>query len=137
MTAGGRPATLSIRRVDGRFAVHRLPPDADLPADLPTGTLVSVTRTPEELSVVVPEGTVVPGSRVETGWACFRVVGPLAFTWTGIVASLTTALAEAGVPVFVLSTFDTDWILTPGERSDDAVRALRAAGHDVDGTGAG
>lgn len=132
MTAGDRPASLTIRRVDGRFAVHRLPPDAEPPTDLPTGTLVSLTRTPEELSVVVPEGTPVPGSRVESGWACFRVVGPLAFAWTGIVASLTTALADARVPVFVLSTFDTDWILVPDGRADDAARALRAGGHDVE-----
>lgn len=132
MSADGRPARLTIRRVDGRFAVHRLPPDATLPDPLPTGTLTSVTRTPEELSVVVPEGTPVPGSRVEAGWSCFRVVGPLAFTWTGIVASLSTALSDAGVPVFVLSTFDTDWILVPADRSDDAARAIRASGHDVD-----
>lgn len=132
MSASDRPAHLTIRRVDGRFAIHRLPPDADLPTGLPTGTLASVTRTPEELSVVVPEGTPVPGSRVEAGWACFRVVGPLAFTWTGIVASLATALADASVPVFVLSTFDTDWILVPVDRADDAARAFRANGHDVD-----
>ena len=132
MSETARPSRLAIRRVDGRFAVHRLPPDAAFPTPLPTGTLVSVTRTPEELSIVVPEGTPVPGSRVEAGWSCYRVVGPLAFTWTGIVASLSTALANADVPVFVLSTFDTDWILVPDDRVDDAARALRASGHDVD-----
>ena len=131
MNADDQPAHLTIRRVDGRFAVHRLDADAELPSGLPRDTLVSVTRTPEELSVVVPDGTDIPGSRVERGWACFCVVGPLAFSWTGIVASLSTALADAGVPVFVLSTFDTDWILVPGDRADDATTAFEAAGHEV------
>lgn len=133
MTGDDRPRRLAIRTVEGRFAVHRLPPDAEMPADLPRGPLVSVTRTPEELSVVAPEGTAVLGSRCEPDWACYRIVGPLSFSWTGIVASLTSALADAAVPVFVLSTFDTDWILVPAARVDDAARAFRAAGHDVDG----
>ena len=85
MSETARPSRLAIRRVDGRFAVHRLPPDAAFPTPLPTGTLVSVTRTPEDLSIVVPVGTPVPGSRVAAGWACYRVVGPLAVTGSGIV----------------------------------------------------
>ena len=127
--AGPRPA---LYRVPGRLAVHRLPPDAAVPS-LPSGPLVSVTRTPEELSIVCPEGAALAGARTESGWACFRVAGPLDFALTGVVAALSRALADAGIPIFVVSTYDTDWILTPETRATAAAEAWRRAGHAVDG----
>lgn len=124
--------TLALARVPGRFAVHRLPPGADVPA-LPGGALVSVTRTPDELSIVCAEHVAVPGARTEGGWACFRILGPLDFALTGVVATIAAAPADAGIPIFVLSTYDTDWILTPADRAGDAAGAWRRAGHTVDG----
>ena len=79
--------------------------------------------------MVCPEARVAPGVRREGGWRCLRVRGPLAFSETGVLASLASPLAAAGVPIFVLSTFDTDYLLIPGDRLETALRALATAGH--------
>ena len=110
------------------LAVCRLPAGAPTP-DWAAGEPCSVTRTPEELSIVCAQDRVPADVRHEGGWRCFAVRGPLAFELTGVLASLAAPLAEAGVPVFALSTFDTDYLLVPGERLEQAVNALAAAGH--------
>jgi hypothetical protein len=99
------------------------------------GRFVSVTRTPGELSVVCAEEVVPEGVQAEKGWAMLELEGPFAFGLTGILAGFLGPLAEAGVPVFALSTYDTDWVLVPGGRLAEAVRALEEAGHSPVGQG--
>jgi hypothetical protein len=114
----------------GRYAVCRLDVGAALP-EARGGRFWSVTRTPDEVSVVCEEGAEPPGARVESGWALIEIAGPFAFTLTGVLASVLDPLAEAGVGVFTLSTFDTDWVLVPAARLEDSVRALAKADHMV------
>ncbi len=113
------------------MAVCRLPADAPVPAGLLDAGFCSVTRTAEELSIVLPADRARAGWKTETGWRMLQVAGPLDFELTGIVAGLTTPLAEAGLPVFVVSTFDTDYLLVRSDRLDAAIEALREAGHVV------
>lgn len=103
-----------------------MPPWADA-----GGPPASVTRTAAELSVVCAEDAVPDGVTAERGWRALEAQGPFAFTLTGVLASLLVPLADAGVPIFALSTFDTDYVLVPAARAEDAVTALREAGHDV------
>ncbi|MGO9065042.1 MAG: ACT domain-containing protein [Myxococcaceae bacterium] len=110
----------------------RLDADGSAPA-WAAGALTSVTRTPDELSVVCAEEVVPNGVRAELGFRCLAVVGPLSFATTGLIASLSAVLAEAGVSIFVLSTFDTDLLLVRQAFLAPAVAALRAAGHHVTG----
>jgi hypothetical protein len=126
------PPRLTLLPVAGRFAVCRLPADAPVPA-WAGGTFVSVTRTPDELSVVCPEEAVPAAVRSEPGWLCWRVAGAMPFTLVGVLASLTAPLADAGVGVFAVSTFDTDYLLVKAGDGDAAVAALRRAGHAVPG----
>ncbi|MBL0161290.1 MAG: ACT domain-containing protein [Bryobacterales bacterium] len=119
---------LAFRVCDGRWAVCRLAPDAEIPSWLGTG-FVSITRTPHELSIVCPEQGVPAEVQAERAWACLQLQGPFAFTLTGVLASFLAPLAAARVPIFALSTYDTDWVLIPGSRLDDALSALAAAGH--------
>ncbi|MGW3999577.1 ACT domain-containing protein [Amycolatopsis sp. NPDC004772] len=125
---------LAIDVRPGEYAVVRLPADAAVPAELfePGEALVSVTRTPGELSVICPAGREPAGATAaEDGWRLLSVRGPLEFTLTGIIAALASELAAAGVALFSISTFDTDHILVRGGDLDDAVAALREAGHEV------
>ena len=117
----------------GRLAVCRLPGDAPLADWMWAGGLASVTRRAGELSVVCDEAAVPDGQEAETGWRALTVAGPLAFSLTGVLASLATPLAAAGVPLFVLSTYDTDVVLVQERELAKAVAALAAAGHDVAG----
>ena len=95
------------------------------------GSLAGVTRTDDELSVVCAEDAVPEDVQAERGWRALKAHGPFAFTLTGVLAAILVPLAEAGVPIFALSTYDTDYVLVPGHRADAAVAALSDAGHDV------
>ena len=124
----GAPNALRVRRMNGRYAVARLDAEAALPAWAQAGPpgFVSVTRTPDECSVLVPQERVPPDVRAERGFAAFMVEGPLDFALTGVLAQLTARLADAGIPVFVVSTFDTDWLFVREKHVDAAGAALGA-----------
>ncbi len=124
--------SVSLRVLEGEFAVWKLPPDS-VPPPLGDSLFLSVTRTAAELSIVGPTEVVPDGVPVETGWACLEVQGPLAFELTGVLAGISAPLAAAGVPIFVVSTFDTDYVLVHSVHLERAVAALEGAGHSVEG----
>lgn len=124
-----RPLALSL--LPDRLAVCRLDPGSPLPPATPEG-FWSLTRTADEISVVLPESQAEPGWKIEAPWRALRVAGPLDFSLTGILASLAGPLAEAGIPVFVLSTFDTDWLLVKEDRLERAAAVLVQAGHRIE-----
>jgi hypothetical protein len=115
------------------IGVCRLDPKTPLPtwATADSSALVSVTRTASELSIVCAQENVPQGVRSERDWRCLMVKGPLDFGLTGVLSALLTPLAEAGVSVFALSTFDTDYLLVRAAQLDLAVETLSAAGHPV------
>jgi len=123
--------SLRLEIVPGTYAVCRLGPTDPLPAWAASGPFVSVTRTEAELSVVCPEGAVPPGVRSEPGWRCLRVVGPLGFGMTGVLASLAGPLASSGVSIFVVSTYDTDYLMVQERDLERGEDALERAGHAV------
>ncbi|HEU4883847.1 MAG TPA: ACT domain-containing protein [Longimicrobium sp.] len=125
------PPALSLSVLPDTLAVCRLAPDADVPAWAWTGEPASVTRTRDELSIVCAMHAVPHGVRAEGGWRCLKVDGPLDFALTGILAALTALLAAAGIPLFAVSTFDTDYLLVKADTLGRAVEALRGAGHSV------
>ncbi len=95
------------------------------------GPLYAITRTGRELSIVCPEELVPQEVRCQRGWRCLEVDGPLDFSLAGVLASLTAPLAQAGIGVFVLSTYDTDYLLVQTSNLNLAITALAAAGHMV------
>ena len=126
-------ARLELHLLDSPLAVCRLAPQAPVPTwAFSPGPFCSVTRTPEELSVVCAESLVPVGVRCERGWVALKVGGPLDFGLTGILDSLTDPLARAGVSIFAVSTFDTDYLMVRQAQLDEALAALRSAGHDLD-----
>lgn len=124
--------SVSLRVLEGEFAVWKLPRDTPL-SEIGDAPFLSITRTAAELSIVGPADQVPDGAPVETGWACLEVQGPLAFELTGVLAGISAPLAAAGVPIFVVSTFDTDYVLVHSAHLGRAVQALEAAGHSVEG----
>jgi hypothetical protein len=126
--------TLTLQRLAGVYAVCRMeagaPPEWALAA-LRDGPFASLTRTPDELSLVCAEMQVPPGVRCERGFACLKVAGPLDFALTGVLAGLAAPLAQAGISLFAVATYDTDYLLVRQADLDAAVAALRAAGHSV------
>ncbi len=122
--------SLHLQLLEGTLAVCRLEPRSAVPDwALSAGPLCSVTRTPEELSVVCPEARVPAGIRCERGWRALKVQGPLDFGLTGILDALTDPLARADISIFALSTYDTDYLMVREANLDAALQTLRAAGH--------
>jgi hypothetical protein len=113
--------------------VCKLPPGSAVPAWATAGDVFSVTRTGDELSVVCREEAVPAGTHAEVGWRGLRVAGAMPFTLVGVLAALTSPVAAAGVGVFAVSTFDTDYLFVKETDFPVAVAALRGAGHSVEG----
>jgi hypothetical protein len=124
-------AGLALRVLDGNYAVWQTTAEEVAAGD--DSQFLSVTTTPDEISVVGLEDLVPPGAAVERGWRCLQVSGPLDFGLTGVLASLSAPLAAAGIPIFVMSTFNTDYLLVKGEDLDNAIAALRTHGFAVEG----
>ncbi len=124
---------MNLMLLRGLFSVCQLEADAPLPAWAmsATSTIFSITRTPSELSIVCVQELTPDGVRAERDWRCLRVEGPLDFSLTGVLSALLAPLAEAGVSIFALSTFDTDYLLVRAAQLDLAITALSAAGHQV------
>jgi NAD+ diphosphatase len=118
-------AAPAVTPVEGRYALVRLPPGAPLPAWASRdAAFVALARTAGELSIVCPQEAVPAGVTARRGYAALRVEGPLDHALVGVLAELTAALADAGVPVFAVSTYDTDYLLVPEADLDRALAAL-------------
>ena len=116
-----------------RLAVCRAASDVEIPPWGIEDEFYCVARTRDELSVVCGEDRV-PQNRegllVEGGWVAFKLEGPFPFSMTGVLASFLDPLAKAGVPIFAVSTFDTDYVLVKDIDVQRASTALAAAGHE-------
>jgi uncharacterized protein len=113
------------------LAVCRMPSDAPWPFPVADGSLFSATLDGSELSVVCRQEAARRFQRAELDWRALTVLGPLEFSMVGVLSSLLAPVAEAGVGVFVLSTFETDHVLVKSEALEAAIGALRSAGHTV------
>ncbi len=121
--------TLSV--LPDMLAICRLAPSTQPPLWALTGPFVALTRTVDELSIVCPQANVPDDVRCERGWRAFKVAGPLDFALTGTLASLATPLAQAGISIFAVSTFDTDYLLVKSDVLAEAIVVLTDAGHVV------
>jgi len=121
---------LRLHVLRGRYSLCRLLATADVPA-WAVGELVSVTRTNAELSIVCDETAVPAGVQQVAGYVAIGVEGPLAPEVVGVLASMAQPLAEAGIPIVAIGTFDTDYVLVGAVNLDHALRTLRQAGHAI------
>ncbi len=124
--------TFPLKVWAGRWAVCRLAPDALVPAwAAAAARLHVVARTEAELSIVMPERQVPAMVVAERGFRVIEVAGPVPFAVTGLIASLATPLAAAGISLFPVATYDTDYVLIKEDALRQAVDVLRGAGFTV------
>jgi len=122
---------MRLRLLPETYSICQLDSQAPVP-DWATGPFVSVTRTVEELSIVCPQRQVPDDVKSEDQWCCLRLAGPFPFSEVGVIAAVVAPLADSGVPVFVISTFNTDWLLIQKSFQEQAVSVLRTAQHDIE-----
>ncbi len=126
--------SLRLSIVPGSFAVCRLPPDSPVPDWAWRGAFTSLTRNEDELSIVCDSSQADSGQgKLEAGWACLKLIGPFDFALTGILTSVLEPLRDAGVGIFAVSTFDTDYVLVKAAQLEVSLAALQKAGHRVEG----
>ncbi len=113
------------------LAVCRLAADAAVPAGILNAGFCTVTRTADELSLVLSVDHVQSDWEVERTWRALKIQGPLEFTMVGVIARISAPLAEAGIPIFVVSTFETDYLLVKIEQFEKTCDLLKAEGHAV------
>ena len=132
------PLGLELELLEGLYAVCRLDPTEAIPAwalgvsaPEPDGTAVifAIVRSERELSIVCSQASVPAAVERSGGWRGLRVAGRLDHALTGVLLSLAAPLAEAGVPIFAVSSYDTDYLLVPDASHEQALAGLRAAGH--------
>jgi hypothetical protein len=124
------PQKLKFRQLSTLYSIVRQPPDAPLPAWATTGEFTSITRTPDELSIVCPAENIPkdvdPGPR----WICLKLEGPFPFSQTGVLLSFIEPLSNNRIPILAISTYDTDYVLVQEEFAGTALNALQVAGHE-------
>jgi uncharacterized protein len=127
----GTSRRLQLAILPETLAIVRLSQTAEIPAWATGGPFFSVTRTSDELSIVVEQSRVPPGEQSQNGWRAIKAIGPFDLSEVGVLASLATPLAAAKISVFVLATFDTDYLLVVANNLANAVAALESAGHTL------
>jgi len=117
-----------MKRVPGEYAAHRLAPDSRVPEAVWASPFVSVSRSVDELSIITDAGIHVDAQSTVGPWLAYRVDGTIDFSVTGVMSALTAPLAEAGIGILGVSTYDTDYIFVRGDAGEAAEITWRAAG---------
>lgn len=117
--------------IDKEYTIHRFPPDSPLPAITGFNDFLNITRTDDELSIVCGSGYDITAEKSDTRWSMLKILGPLDFSLTGILADIATCLKHAKISIFAISTYDTDYILVKSSNIADAVSALKNSGYKI------
>lgn len=114
----------NITPLPGEYTIVKLGPVEPIPSWAQCGIFCSITRTPEELSLLVESAAVPRGFEKEDGWLGLKLEGPFPFDAVGILAGILTPLAEAGISILAVSTYDTDYVFVKKDRFEDTLRVL-------------
>ena len=129
MSDSAQPQKLAFHLLAGSYAIVRLAADAPFPDWARKGEFTSISRTPDELSIVCSAGNVPAGVPSPHRWACLKLEGPFPFEQTGVLLSFIEPLSTRGIPIFAISTYATDYVLVQEEFAEQALDALRRAGY--------
>jgi hypothetical protein len=113
------------------LAICKLPPNAHIPDWAQRGNFYSITRTPDELSIITADDDVPADIICDHDWRAIKVEGPLEFSLTGVLESVARPLAEANISIFAVATYNTDYVLVKADNAERVTVALRAAGHRI------
>jgi len=121
---------LTLHLLGETFTINKLPQFAEIPSILGHGDMCFMLRTDDELCIVCPDYMAPNNVQQELGWRCLKVDGEMKLQEVGILASMTQPLAEANIPLFAISTFNTDYVFVMEEHLVNAVQALQKVGHE-------
>ncbi len=120
---------LKLEILNGSYSIHRFIVAAEIPAAVLKSEFYNITRTDEELSIVCDSEIEVKSDLCDSGWSCIRIAGVLELALAGILAELSDTLAKAGIPIFAISTYNTDYILVKRNKLNSAITVLKGSGY--------
>ena len=124
-----KPLVISV--IKDKFVVCRFDSFSQIPESILQCHFYSITKTADELSIVCPEEFFPKDGKCEINWKCLKIHGPLDFAQSGILSSMATPLATAGISIFALSTYDTDYVMVKDHDLERAIDTLTQSGHQV------
>ncbi|MBU3113054.1 ACT domain-containing protein [Clostridium lacusfryxellense] len=122
---------LTMELLKEKYGVCRLDKNELIPEWSKDSDFFSITKTLDEISIVCSQDNIPGDVKCEKNWRVLKVDGPLDFTLVGILSSITNVLAQQGISIFAISTYDTDYILVKDKDVDNAVGSLCSAGYEV------
>jgi hypothetical protein len=122
---------LTLKLLKECFTIHSLSPNSDIPPQVFSAPIYFIAKTYDEVSIVLPQHIKIESDESEPDWQALEVVGPLDFTLTGILSSISTVLANEKISIFAISTFDTDYVLVKKDTLNATVSALKSNNYQV------
>lgn len=122
---------LVFKLLNGKYGVCRLTSTESIPHWFQSSEFFSITKTSEELSIVCHQSTIPDGVKCEKDWRILKIQGSLDFSLIGILAAISNTLAQQGISIFAISTYDTDYMLIKDKDLENAINALTYAGHEI------
>ena len=122
---------LTLKLIAENFSIHSLAVNSEIPKLVFSAPIYFIAKTYDEVSIVLPSNYSITSDDVETDWQAIEVVGPLDFSLTGILANISSVLADEKISIFAISTFDTDYILVKSNTVNSAIAALRLNQYQV------
>lgn len=123
--------SLTMKLLENKYGVCRLDASESVPKWAIGGDFYSITKTSDELSIVCCEDNIPNGIKYERDWRILKVEGPLDFSLIGILSSISGLLAKQKISVFVVSTYDTDYILIKGKDMEKSIDVLSVEGYNI------
>jgi hypothetical protein len=122
---------LKLSLLKDKYAICTLPKDAPIPDWALTQSLISITRSEKELTIVCRQDIIPSEPQSDLNWRCFRIDGSFDLNQIGVISSISSPLADAGVSIYVISTYDTDYFLVKENNLDKTISTLSNSGHSV------
>jgi uncharacterized protein len=122
---------LKLSILSGKYGICHFDKNNSIPDWAKDEEFCSITRTPNELSIICPQEKIPGGILAEKGWRVLKVEGPLGFILTGVVASLSKPLADAGISIFYISAYETDYLMVEDDNLQK-VKSILGSFCDVD-----
>lgn len=122
---------MKLKILDNKLKVVKLKISEDVPEIVFKQEFYSITKTDEELSIVVDENIDIVNGIAEYDWRAIKIVGTLDFSLIGILSKISSILAKAEVSIFAISTYNTDYILLKANKLDKAIQVLKENNYEI------
>ena len=120
---------MKLKALKETYQIVKLKPTGEIPQDIFSQEVYSITRTEDEISIVVNSGLKIQSDNIENGWRIIKIAEVLDFSLTGVLSKISGVLADNDISIFVVSTYNTDYILIKEHYVNKAIKILTDNGY--------